>query len=85
MEHIRIKKGLDVPISGTPAQTVRPGREVSHVALLGDDSIGLRPTLAVQEGERVKTGQALFTDKDNPGVLFTSPACGRVAAINRGA
>ncbi len=85
MEHIRIKKGLDVPISGTPVQTVRPGRNVSHVALLGDDNIGLRPTLSVQEGDRVRTGQAVFTDKDNPGVHFTSPGCGRVVAINRGA
>lgn len=85
MEHIRLKKGLDIPIAGVPVQRIRQGRSVSNVALLGDDSIGLRPTLSVQEGDRVRTGQAVFTDKDNPGVIFTSPGCGRVVAINRGA
>ena len=68
-----------------PVQRIRQGRSVSNVALLGDDSIGLRPTLSVQEGARVRTGQAVFTDNANPGVIFTSPGCGRVVAINRGA
>ncbi|MCP5092224.1 MAG: NADH:ubiquinone reductase (Na(+)-transporting) subunit A, partial [Gammaproteobacteria bacterium] len=34
--------------------------------------------------ERVKLGQPLFEDKQNPGVHFTSPGCGVVSAINRG-
>jgi len=85
MEHIHLKKGLDIPISGAPEQTAGPGRDVSRVALLGDDSIGLRPTLTVQAGDRVVTGQTLYLDKDNPGVLFTSPASGAVLAVNRGA
>lgn len=44
----------------------------------------MRPSMLVQEGESVKKGQALFEDKKNPGVIFTSPACGVVKAINRG-
>ena len=85
MKHIQIKKGLDIPITGEPDQKVRPGAPVSRVALLGDDSLGLKPTLAVQAGDRVKTGQPLFTDKNNPGVNFTSPGCGTVLSIHRGA
>ncbi|MBB5347231.1 Na(+)-translocating NADH-quinone reductase subunit A [Desulfoprunum benzoelyticum] len=85
MNHIRIKKGLDIPISGGPVQNVRPGRDVGRVALLGNDSFGIRPSLAVGEGDRVKVGQALFTDKNNPEVVYTSPGCGTVVEINRGA
>jgi Na+-transporting NADH:ubiquinone oxidoreductase subunit A len=82
---IRIRRGLDLPISGGPEQKVEPGPAVGRVALLGDDYVGLRPTLAVQLGDPVKLGQLLFTDKKNPGVRFTSPGCGEVVEINRGA
>lgn len=44
----------------------------------------MRPSMLVQEGDTVKKGQALFEDKKNPGVFFTAPASGRIAAINRG-
>lgn len=81
----RITKGLDLPIAGEPAQTVSDGPNVQHVALLGDDYIGMKPTMAVAEGERVKLGQVVFTDKKTPGVQFTAPAAGTVTAINRGA
>ncbi len=84
MKHIRLKKGLDIPISGTPEQKIRLGATVSRVALLGDDFIGLKPTITVQVGERVRTGQQLFSDKNNPGVVCTSPGCGTVLSINRG-
>ncbi len=80
---IRIKKGLDLPISGQPRQVVDP-KPVDSVAVLGADCPGLRPALMVAEGDRVKRGQALFTDKHAPGVLFTAPAGGRVTAILRG-
>jgi len=80
----RIKKGLDLPIAGVPEQHVSPGPDVRHVAILGDDYVGMRPAMLVQEGERVIKGQALFEDKKNPGVMFTAPASGTVAAINRG-
>lgn len=81
---IKIRKGLDLPISGAPEQTVYDGPVIKEVALLGPDFIGLKPTLVVKEGDRVKLGQLLFTDKKNPGVNFTSPGAGVVKAINRG-
>ncbi len=56
----------------------------TSVAVLGTDYIGLKPTMAVRVGDRVKLGQLLFTDKKNPRVGYTSPACGTVQAINRG-
>ncbi|QGU13952.1 Na(+)-translocating NADH-quinone reductase subunit A [Leclercia sp. 119287] len=81
---IRIRKGLDLPISGIPVQQISPCATPRHVAILGDDYVGMRPTMLVQEGDSVIKGQALFEDKKNPGVLFTAPASGTIVAIHRG-
>ena len=83
--HISIKKGLHIPISGEPDQSIYNGPSVSSVALLGQDYVGLKPSMLVEEGARVKLGQPLFSDKNTPGVIYTSPGTGVVAAINRGA
>lgn len=80
----RIEKGLDLPIAGTPEQVVAESPQVTQVALIGDDYVGMKPTMEVAEGDRVKLGQILFTDKKTPGVVYTSPASGTVSAINRG-
>ena len=82
---IKIKKGLDLPLTGTPEQTITPARPVSSVAVIGHDYVGMRPTMQVQEGDRVKRGQVLFSDKKNPGVHYTAPGGGVVKAIHRGA
>ena len=81
----RISKGLDLPIQGVPEQAISPSKAVQHVALLGDDYIGMKPTMEVAEGDRVKLGQVVFSDKKTPGVSFTAPAAGVLKAINRGA
>lgn len=81
---IRIKKGLDLPISGEPEQQIEKGPRVKHVALLGRDYTGLKPKMLVAVGDRVKLGQPLFSDKQ-AGIHFTSPGCGSVVQINRGA
>ncbi|MEX1666057.1 Na(+)-translocating NADH-quinone reductase subunit A [Zhongshania arctica] len=81
---IKITKGLDLPMSGEPDQRIEPGSKVRSVAVVGFDYIGMKPTMAVKTGDRVKTGQLLFTDKKNEGVRYTSPATGLVSAINRG-
>ncbi len=85
MSMITIKKGLDLPIEGRPEQTIGEGPKVSQVALLGEEYHGMRPTMQIKEGERVKRGQVLFEDKKNPGVKYTAPASGTVSAIHRGA
>ncbi len=83
--HFKIKKGLEIPINGKPDQTIADANPVTEVAVLGTDYVGMKPTMFVQEGDKVKVGQVLFTDKKNPGVNFTSPGSGVVSAINRGA
>lgn len=82
---IKIKKGLDLPISGKPEQRIDTARPVRHVAVLGVDHVDLKPTMLIAEGDKVKLGQALFEHKKLAGVRITAPGAGEVVAINRGA
>ena len=82
---IKLKRGLEIPVSGQPRQTVSDAPPARSVALVGFDYVGMKPTMAVQVGDRVKRGQLLFTDKKTEGVRYTAPASGTVAAVNRGA
>ncbi|MBR0567937.1 Na(+)-translocating NADH-quinone reductase subunit A [Azoarcus sp. L1K30] len=81
---IEIKRGLDLPVTGAPVQRIEAGRPVRSVAVIGFDYHGMKPTMAVQVGDRVKLGQVLFSDKKTEGVHFTAPAAGVVSAIHRG-
>lgn len=82
---IRTKKGLDLPIGGAPEQSLGETKTPRSVGVLGPDYVGMKPTMNVKEGDRVKRGTPIFTDKKTPGVTFTSPASGTVSAVNRGA
>ncbi|WP_223788685.1 Na(+)-translocating NADH-quinone reductase subunit A [Marinicella meishanensis] len=79
----KIKKGLNIPITGAATGDVVEHR-TQQVAVLGPDYLGMKPTMLVQEGDAVKRGQKLFEDKKNPGVYFTAPIAGEVVAVNRG-
>lgn len=82
---IKIKQGLDLPIEGAPNQQIHDGPSITRVAVLGEEYVGMRPTMFIQVGDTVKKGQDLFEDKKNPGVKFTAPAAGKVIEVNRGA
>jgi Na+-transporting NADH:ubiquinone oxidoreductase subunit A len=82
---IKIRRGLDLPIAGSPEQIISEAPPARSVAVVGTDYHGMKPTMAVQEGDKVKLGQLLFSDKKTDGVIYTAPASGTVAAINRGA
>lgn len=81
---IKIRKGLDLPIKGRPEQIIKAMPPPKTVALLGFDTAGLKPQMAVKESDPVIKGQLLFTDKRMPAVRYTSPGTGYVKAINRG-
>ena len=82
---IKIKRGLDIPLAGAPSGDLDTAVTTRAAGLLGADYHGMKPTMAVQVGDVVKRGDLLFTDKKCEGVRYTSPAGGRVSAINRGA
>jgi Na+-transporting NADH:ubiquinone oxidoreductase subunit A len=80
---IKVRKGLDLPIAGTPDQRI-DAKSVGSVAAVAGDYRGLRPSILVKEGDGVRVGQPLVSDKDSPELLLTSPGCGRVVEVNWG-
>ena len=84
MGKISLKKGLDLPILGEPKQQIDAAKQVKSVALLGDDYVGMKPTMAVAVGDQVKLGQVLFTDKKMPSVKYTSPEPVKLLPLTEG-
>ncbi len=82
---VKIKRGMDIPIQGVPQQVIEEAPAPRAVGVVGYDYVGMKPTMEVREGDRVKLGQLLFTDKKTEGVRYTAPASGVISAINRGA
>jgi len=80
---ITIKKGLDLPITGEPSREITEHRP-AHVALVGCDYVGMKPTMNVKEGDIVAKGQPVFEDKKRVGVIYTAPVAGKIVAIKRG-
>lgn len=80
----KIKKGLNVPIKGSPEQFISEEKKVSRVALIGYDYVGMKPTMLVSVGDTVKKGQVIFTDKKMEGIKYTAPGSGKIVEINRG-
>ena len=82
---IKIRRGIDIPLAGAADSQIDASSTVRNVALVGSDYVGMKPTMVVSEGETVRKGQVLFSDKKTAGINFTAPASGQVVALNRGA
>lgn len=80
---IKIKKGLDIPLEGSARKEVS-APDVSVYGVKPTDFVGVFPKLLINEGDRVKAGTALFYDKYNDRVRFTSPVSGTIRSIVRG-
>lgn len=85
MKTFNLRKGLDLPVTGAPEQTIQPGPAITSVAVLGPDYLGLKPRMLVQEGDAVQRGTPLFCHKDAEAAMMVAPMTGKVVAINRGA
>lgn len=85
MKRFKLRKGLDVPISGAPRADIEVAPQSSTVGLIGEDYVGLKPRIMVAEGDVVGVGAPILHNKDLPEVQIVSPVAGRVKAINRGA
>ena len=81
---ITIRKGLDLPIGGTAELRLTDARSIATYAVKPTDFVGLIPRLLVEEGDAVTVGDALFCDKNDERIRFTSPVSGQVKAIVRG-
>lgn len=92
MAHIKISKGLDIPITGKPIGEPLLFPFIEHSSLSSPHFIGLNVSsfdylkfkLLVREGDEVKLGQPILEDKACPARYFVSPAGGVIREIRRG-
>ncbi len=84
MSDFLLKLGLDLPLTGSPEQKIYKGPNPSEVAVVAADFNGLKPKMLIEEGENVDRGTPLFCHKDQPGVLYVSPAKGKIKSVCRG-
>ena len=77
---IKISKGLDLPISGTPIYEVEE-QLVRSIGILGSDYPNLEPKMHVNIGDTVRAGDTLFEDKKNAGVAICTPVSGEITDI----
>lgn len=73
---IKITKGLDLPIAGMPLQQISSRPAVKRVALLGEEYVGMRPSMAVSEGDRVQKGRAVRRQKERRGTFLPRQPAG---------
>ncbi|MGB5809338.1 MAG: Na(+)-translocating NADH-quinone reductase subunit A [Polyangiales bacterium] len=82
---IKIRRGLDIPMTGVPAMQIDDGNPIGWVGIVAADYPVLQAKLVVDVGSRVGLGQCLFVDRRYPEVQFVSPGAGEVVAVHRGA
>ncbi|KJZ18576.1 Na(+)-translocating NADH-quinone reductase subunit A [Loktanella sp. S4079] len=85
MQRFALHKGLNISIAGEPRPEIESASSVKTVAILGDDYIGIKPRLAVEEGDAVVAGTPIMAHKDTPEVQIVSPVAGQIKTITRGA
>ena len=83
-KNIKLRKGLDIKLTGRAEARLEVAPMAKSYAVSPLDYENVTPKLLVKVGDKVEAGSALFFDKNNPRILFTSPVSGVVSAINRG-
>ena len=81
---MKLKKGIDLPLAGEPTQQIVDAEPTKYVGLLGAAYTGMKPTMKVKSGDKVKVGQPLWVEKNDNAIAFTAPASGKVVSVNRG-
>lgn len=80
----KIKRGKDISLAGEATSDVLSVSAPTTYAVKPIDFKGLVPKLMVKQGDEVKAGDVLFTDKKNSDICFVSPVSGEVAEVVRG-
>ena len=84
MKTIRVKKGYNLKIVGSPSHLLQKAEQPTYVALLPEHIPFVKPRLKIAKGDRVALGSPLIEDKRNTDIQFLSPGGGRVADIRFG-
>jgi len=82
--NIRLSKGLNISLKGEAEMVYANPVIAETFAVKPTDFSGLIPKLHVKQGDEVKAGSVLFSDKYNEKIKFTSPVSGEVAEVVRG-
>ena len=83
-QNIKIKRGLDINLEGSPSNDTYSVNSPATFAIKPTDIKGLVPKMNVKQGDEVKAGDCLFTDKKNERICFTAPVSGEIAEVVRG-
>jgi len=81
---IKLKRGFDIRIKGAAQTVLATAAEPGIYGVKPVDFPGLTPKLNVKPGDKVQSGTAVFYDKLQPEILFTSPVSGTISAVERG-
>ena len=81
---VQISKGLNINLKGAPVAEFASVAPAKHYALMPADFTRVTPKVVVKPEDKVKAGDPLFFDKENPELQFVSPVSGKVVAVNRG-
>jgi Na+-transporting NADH:ubiquinone oxidoreductase subunit A len=83
-QKIKIKRGLNIPLQGTPRKETKQTIRSSYYTVFPDDYTGFTPKVAVKPGDEVLAGAPLMYDKNRPELKIVSPVSGRIADVCRG-
>lgn len=83
-EIIRIKKGLDIPLTGNPSSEVTADKKTTTFAICPDDFPGHVWKAVVKPGDFVNAGDPLLKDKATNKIVIASPVSGHVDEVRRG-
>lgn len=80
---VKIKKGLDIPLTGQPSNDVV---EVlpSHIAICPDDFPGYKWRPVVKPGDKVVVGSPLCEAKEADDIKLVAYSCGTIKEVRRG-
>jgi Na+-transporting NADH:ubiquinone oxidoreductase subunit A len=82
---IRLNKGFDINLAGKATSKISTPEPADTFAIKPTDFQGLyMPKPLVKEGDAVKAGTALFSDKRHADISFASPVSGEVVEVVRG-
>ena len=81
---IVVKKGLDLRLVGKPSLEIEDAKFSKDFSIYPTDFHGVFPKLLVKQNDLVKSGDALFFDKNSEKVKFVSPVSGKIKEIVRG-
>jgi len=83
-QDIQIKKGLDIKLIGEAEKVTENAKSCSVYTLKPEDFHSIVPKLSIKIGAKLKAGDAVFYNKANEEMKFSSPVSGEVVDIIRG-